>query len=175
MYPTRLNLLPPDKRSVIQRMIYVQYVKNIFEVLVIVLCLSGTVLLGGEWTLQSHFNSFVATLSTISNQQTEKNKVIKEANAVFASVESLQKKYQLWTPIIGEITQAVPDRVLLTGLTLDEKENVYGIDGMASTRDDLLLFQRRLQAVKRIKSVIVPVGQLTEKDNIQFSITAEVQ
>ena len=175
MYPTHLNLLPPQKRANIQRMIYVQYIKNIFEIILIILCLSGMILLGGEWMLQKQFNAFVGTLTTISNQQAAKNKKIREVNNTFAIIERLQKKYFLWTPILESIALAVPDHITLSELLLDEKEKKYTVQGIADTRADLLLLQKNLQEIHHIKTVVIPVSALTAKEHIPFSIEADVK
>lgn len=172
MFPTRLNLLSPEKRIYLQRLMYGQFLKNSIESLLGILCLSGIMLLGAEWVLQGYFNELSASLTTSNKIQAEKNLQIKHINRALHDVDGIQQVYMLWTPRLVELAAAIPPGVVLTGLATDSAAGSYTLSGVALTRDDLLTLQTRLEALNFIDNVPIPLAQLTAKENVSFSLTA---
>lgn len=174
MYPTRLNLLSPEKRSYLQRIIFFQFIKNSLESLVFVLALSGIILLGAQWVLEGYFNDISAGLLAGTSRQAEKNAQINQVNATLTQIDALQQLYTLWTPILIPLSAALPPGVILDGLTLDATTAAYHLSGRASTRAELLALKNNLQTLPFIAAVTIPLSQLTEKENVTFSITASL-
>lgn len=172
MFPTRLNLLSPEKKNHLKRLMYWQFLKTSIESLLVILCLSGIMLLGAEWILQGYFNDLSASLSTSNKIQAEKNFQIKHVNRVIHDVGIIQEVYALLTPRLLELAAAIPPGVILTNLTTDSAGGAYTLSGVAAARDDLLALQTALEALDFIDSVPIPLAQLTAKENVSFSLTA---
>lgn len=172
MYPIRLNLLSPDKRKFLQRMIYVQFIKNTFTSIVFVFCVSGITLLGGQWVLQEYFNDVSGNLVATTSKQVEKNKKIKEVNSLINQTDIIQQVYTPWSDIIIDISNAVPNGIVLTNISLNSGNKNFVFSGNADTRDNLLEMQKNLKALSFIEDVKIPVSQLTEKENFPFTIPA---
>lgn len=173
--PTRLNLLSPAKQSNLRMMMYGQYSRHLLEHLFVVTAISGIVLLGGQWILDTHFQTLAANLTSLANSQAGKNKDIKMVNAIISQTANIQDKFTIWTPIIRDVANAVPDSVTLTSIHLDQARKIYTFSGIASRRDDLLLFQKQLQNLPQIASVTIPLASLVSKNNVQFSFTAALK
>lgn len=174
MYPIRLNLLSPSKRKFLERLVLSEFVKTLIETFIIFLALVGILLLGGDYILRQHFNSLAANLASISNQQVNKNRELKDINFILDQTEKLQKAYSPWTETIAHLNTLVPPGVTLQQLILDTPKKEYTFAGKADTRDDLLLFKKNLETDSLIASVDFPLSQFTDKTNVSFSITAKI-
>lgn len=174
MFPTRLSILSPEKRAHLKHLLYLQFFKNGLEILLIGLTISGIVILSGWWVLQSHFNDLVTSINFITNRDTKRNAEIKDINALVGRIDSIQREYILWTPVIYSIVEKIPPQIKLTSLKLDRSNNTYILSGVAPTRNDLLLFRDEFSKLPQIKTVDIPLSQLTARTNISFTLTATV-
>lgn len=173
MIPHRLNLLPPDKYQHLKRMVSFQFIKNLLELILIIISLGGIALLGGQWVLQDYFNQIAEQIISTSNRYAATNQDIKKINFTLNKVEKIQKEYQYWAGFIPAITEKIPAKVTLMALNFDDKNKKIILTGTAVTRDDLIALKDQLNTLPWIKPVAIPPTQLTEKNNIQFSLTVE--
>ncbi len=174
MFPTRLTFLPTEKRTYLDHLIYIQFIKNTLETCLIVLTMVALILVGGGWVLQGYFTSLIAQVALTTSKQSHRNAEIKAANATLQQISAIQKEYMLWTPIIIEVANVIPPHVTLTSMSLDAGKKIYSFTGVADTRDDLLRLQTALESLPSVQTVTIPLSQLTEKENIAFSITASI-
>lgn len=171
MIPHRLNLLSPDKKQHLKRMVNFQLIKKLIEISLIFLSLLGITFLGGQWTLESHFTQIVGNIVSANNKFAKTNLEIKSINLNLTQSEKIQKEYSLWTSLLEELSQAIPDNVTLGQLTLNNQNKTLTISGTASAREDLLLLKDNLEKISWIEKADIPSEQLTQKNNIQFSIS----
>lgn len=175
MFPIRLNLLSPQKRNLVERLVYVQFIRNAVEIAVILLAICGMVLTASDLVLQDHLNDLTESMVAISSRDAEKNKRLKAVNELLLETELLQARYMLWSDIAVPAADAIPRGVVLTGLTLDHPGKKWVFAGEAKTRDDLLALQKNLESLPVVASAAVPISQLTGKENLVFSITASLK
>jgi Tfp pilus assembly protein PilN len=173
MFPSRINLLSKQKQAHLQRLLYFQFIKNTLESFLIVLSVAGIVILGAQLVLQNFFFDLTKEITQTSQQKIAKNSQIKQVNRLLTKVDALQENYTLWTPIIADIAQSIPDKITLQSLSLDAKSNSYTLVGLADTRDALLQMVDDLKKIDYIESVDIPLEQLTSKINVSFSIVAK--
>lgn len=172
MIPAYLNLLSPSKRRIAQRLIYAQFARNMIDIGVFLVSFIGIILLGGFLVLQNHLTMLLENLASVSHHQAIKNKDIKTTNDILHQTDALQKTYTQWSAVLPAIISAIPDGVILSELLLDAPGHAYIFTGVARTRNDLLLFQENLQSLPNVTGAVVPMSQLTDRENIAFSITA---
>jgi len=175
MIPCRINLLSPQKRQYLQTMVRFQFVKNILEVILIITCFIGIAALGGEWVLESYFSDLNATISSLQNRYTGTNKEIRTINERLGQIMAIQKQYRPITPLLPEITAAIPNNINLAMLNIDLENKTIILVGFAPTRDDLLRLQAQLTNISWVENADVPVTQLTKKDNINFSFIVNLK
>lgn len=175
MYPTRISILAKEKQKYINRMVYMQFVRNSVEVLLFLLCASTIFLVGSWWTLQSHFNDLASKLTIKVDTETERTVKIKEINRLLSDMQGLQSIFVTWTPKIKEFEEAIPDGVTLTNLSLSAYGKTYKMSGVADTRDSLLALEELLLNLPEVTDVDIPLAQLIPKEDINFSITIDVQ
>jgi hypothetical protein len=172
MHPTRLNLLSPEKRTYLRRMIYAQFTKNTLISVIFIFCISGITLLGGQWVLQEYFCDISNNLLSINGRHAEKNKQIKEVNIIISEIDALQEINILWSPTIIRLTNSIPEGIVIDNLSLNSNSNAFIFNGTADTRENLLKMQTNLNNLDFIDSTDIPLSQLTEKENFTFSISA---
>ncbi len=152
-----------------------EFLKNIVETLLIFLAVTGIVLLGADWILQTYFTSLSENLTAISNQQLNKNTDLKNINGILLQTEKLQVQYTLWVEKIITISDAVPPGVVLTQLTLDAKNKTLLLGGVAETRENLLALQKNLEALPLLSGINIPISQLSLRSNLPFSIIGTLE
>ena len=156
-------------------MVRFQFIKNILEVILIVTCIIGIAMLGGEWVLGSYFNELNTAISSLQNRYAETNQTVKILNGKLKRIEFIQNLYHPITPLLPDIASAVPDGANLTALNIDLKNKIISLTGFAANRDDLLNLQSRLEQILWVEKTDIPVDQLTKKDNINFSFSAAIK
>jgi len=174
MIPHRLNLLSPEKRQHLKRMINFQFTKNLLEVLVFFLSIICISLLGGQWTLEDYFNKLADHVVTISNRYGESNQQIKTINQQITQIELVQKEYYSWTPRLVELSSVIPTGVTLDSLSLNQKTGELTLTGGALARNNLLDLKKQLETLDWIDVINIPPTQLTEKTNIKFSLSSKI-
>jgi len=174
MFPHRLNLLPPDKKKHLKKMINFQFFKTIAEIFLIFLSVTGIVLLGSQWVLEDYYSQLTEHIFSISERHSNTNNIIKEINNNLVKVEKIQKEYINWTPLILEITEAIPANVKISKININQK-NELTINGLANNRRTLLDLQKTLEEITWLEDFTIPPAQLTEKENINFSFVIPIK
>ncbi len=87
---------------------------------------------------------------------------------------------EAYSPVLSEqrvgerialIISARPAGIALEQISYDKQTGKISLSGLASMREDLLSFERALNAVKGIASVDLPVGDLAKSSKATFSLS----
>lgn len=175
MIPSRLNLLSQEKRKHLQNMVYFQFIKSVLEIILIILCLSGIILLGAQTVLENYFSGLNSTIAFMQSKYVKTNREVREINNFLSELDKLQKKNQISSPRILDIASAVPNGVVLNTVNINYGAKTMSISGEALTRDNLLEFGENVKKIGWIQSSDMPLSQLTKKDNILFSLSAVIK
>ena len=174
MIPHRLNLLPPDKKKRLKKMINFQFLKNIAGIFLIILSVMGIFLLGGQWVLEDYYAKLTENILSLSEKHSNTNNVIKEINNTLIKVEKIQKEYLNWTPKILEVSTLIPNDIEINKININQK-NELTITGWANNRQSLLTLQKTLGEITWLGEFNIPPAQLTEKENINFSFVIPIK
>jgi len=156
-------------------MVSFQFTKSLLELLLIFLSLAGIVLLDGRWVLQGHFNDLTEHIVSVSNKYGETNQEIRKINIILNEANKIQTNFYLWTPLLIELSDIIPEQVILDNINFNQKNKTLTLTGNATTRDVLLELKNNLEQITWVESVNIPPEQLIEKENIQFSISPVLQ
>ncbi|KKQ27820.1 MAG: hypothetical protein US42_C0005G0045 [Candidatus Magasanikbacteria bacterium GW2011_GWC2_37_14] len=170
MFPHRLNLLSPEKAQHLKRMVNFQFIKNLLEIILIIISLCGITLLGGQWILEDYFNKIAEQIISISSHYSETNLDIKKINQTINKVEKIQNEYYSWSNKIVIISEKIPQNITLQNLSLDQKNKKLTLQGTALTREDLINLKNQLITIPFLQTADIPPSQLTEKTNLLFSL-----
>lgn len=175
MIPLRLNLLSPEKKRSHQRAIYVQFVKNMLEVLLILICFSAIVLLFGKQWLDNKLQDISSQHIVMDSRFLHTNARVDAANKNIQRVAKIQDNYTLWTPLLEEFTSAIPRDVILSSFSINLSERAISLTGFAPTRESLLAFEERVESLTWAEPVLIPIDQLTNKENVSFNFSIRVK
>lgn len=173
MIPFRLNLLSPEKQMSLKHLFYFQYIRHNLEIFLFLLSLIAIAFLGGRWILEQHFSNLAAQLTATAQQHTERNTRIRDVNTIVRETEKVQSHYTAWSQRFPELIATLPPGVILSQLTMERQS--YSISGTATTREDLLALQAALSGLPGAGKVEIPLSQLTQKENVPFSLTVSIQ
>ncbi|MFA6427249.1 MAG: PilN domain-containing protein [Candidatus Magasanikbacteria bacterium] len=174
MHPLRLNLLSPQKKSYLTQMTHFQFIKNICEILLIIASLIGIALLGSQLILQTYFGNLMESIVQIDNQHTEEIRTIIQINKALDHTREIQKEFVVWTPKLEKITSAIPEGITIYSQSISYPDKMLTLTGLASTRDNLITFHENLKKIPFVQGVNTPLSELTQPENISFTITASL-
>lgn len=178
MYPTRLNLLSPEKKKNLERVIVFQFLKNILEIFLVVVSISAVYILASQHLLEKFFHELTNNGPTVYTQYTSIDRKIKRVNAILRDVADIQQEYIIWSPEVIRVVAAIPVGVRLTSLDMRPTEKTFSLTGYAQTRNDLLDLQSQLEKIDCVGtcriSVPISLSQLIKKNDISFSLIATI-
>lgn len=170
MLPTRLNVLPPDKQKNLQHMIRNEFIRSTLAMTIVVVAVIGMALVSGRFVLENYFATLADTITAVTVNTQHKNSSIEQANSRIHVAERVLNTYQYWPLTLIELADALPDGVVLSRMSIDREAGEATIVGSASRRDVLLTLGEQVRALSWVKSVDIPISQLTEQTDITFTI-----
>lgn len=175
MIPSRLNLLSPEKRQHLKNMVLFQFIKGILEILLIIACAAGIILLGARTILENYFSELTNTIVFMQSQHVKTNREVRDINAIINNLYGIQKEFKPITTLIPDIAAAVPAGVVLNTMQVNPENKTITLSGEADTRDNLLRMEENIEKIEWVRSVDLPLSQLTKKDKIPFSLSAAMK
>jgi len=151
-------------------MLLYQYIKSLLEMLLFLFSIIGIFLLGGQWVLQQHFNDLAASGDHITRKYGATNKEILRINEILTETSAIQKDFILFTPKVTEFFNVIPPGISLSTTNMDYRKNEIILSGTANTRDSYLELQQNILALPYVEAADIPPAQLTQKENISFSL-----
>ncbi len=167
-----LNLISPAKKQELRLMQLYIMIKNLIIIILFVTIITAIILLLTKMSLQNYFNDVVAQTTATTKYANLFNEDLKELNQYIKSVDEIQQKYIPWTKFFIGLSKLVPDEINLFSLNLNEGKIL--ITGLAKTRDKLLEFQKNLKNSEFFSEVTIPIDNLLERKDINFSIKANI-
>lgn len=175
MVPIRLNLLSPEKRRAHRSAIYMQFIKNMLEELLIILCLSTIVLVYGLHLVENRVQDISSQRLIADSAFTKSNREVDTINSTLRRVEAIGDAHIFWTPLMGVFIHAIPADIRLDALSMDMTGRSITFSGYAPTRESLLSLKKSLETVPWIAPFELPIQQLTQKNNVAFSFTMGIK
>ncbi len=78
------------------------------------------------------------------------------------------------SPLTGYLTTVFTDQpasIRVTGLAYDKTQRTLALEGTATTRSDLVAYVARLESLKEITHVALPISDLARNTDLTFKIT----
>ncbi len=174
-----INLLSASQKRVITRERYNYITKNasfvIVSLLVIItlsLYFSQMLLVGQSENLQQQIDDELALKG--DSRITTINDATNELNATIASVSVIQANYIQWTSFFVTFADLVPPGIRINSLNIDTDDLSATLSGTATTRETYQAFLAALETSTLFTSVNSPISNLIQKENISFTITAQL-
>lgn len=169
-----LNLLSNEKKEELKfRKIYLigkdfTFVLLIFTILIsVILSLSNIILV-------NTFNNTVSNSYLLGNSDHSFKSDLNEVNKTLAGIKEIQSGFKEYDDLLIEITGYIPENISLTYLSIDSSSNKASFKGRALRREDLLELKNNMENSDIFKNIESPIANLLEKENINFTITADL-
>ncbi|MCX6779338.1 MAG: hypothetical protein NTU97_03850, partial [Candidatus Magasanikbacteria bacterium] len=166
-----LNLLPPEKRKILYNVYLLYFLKVVAELLLLYSALVAFFLIWARVVLDDNLKQFQTKTTLIEaeskgiNEQLVKiNETLRQANVANSAYIDLSKK-------LVEIYNYKTTGITLSGLDIEKQTEKFTVQGKALTRQNLLDYQKKLEASGLVKDLNIPISMLTAKENIDFEIT----
>jgi len=156
-------------------MSHFQFIKGVFEILLITASVLAMILLGSQTVLQTYFAELTENVVAVNSEHIEEIREILRVNKLLDQTQNVQKGYIAWTPLIEEVASSTPQGVTLSSFTIDKIGQKMTLSGYAQTRDIFLQFQNELRGISFVSDINSPLSDLTKPENIAFNITATLK
>jgi Tfp pilus assembly protein PilN len=170
-----LNIIPPElKKEIKIKKIYTA-LKDFYAVLFINICLIAIIYLTALGIIQAHFLKTINNTSLLIKSTKNYEQQIKEINTKIDEVEKIQSEAVNWSYLISSLFYSAPKGIFFNSVSANKEKNFIIINGVAAKRENLLAFNELLKKSKYFKNVNLPLSSLLKKENINFTITAEIK
>ena len=87
----------------------------------------------------------------------------------------MQEVHNLWSQKIIKLGNAIPTDIIINNILIVNQNKEINISGTALSRTALLELKDNFNNLDFINNINIPLSQLTEKENIDFSISIEMK
>ncbi len=167
-----LNLVSQGlKKEIKLRRIY-SLLNSFSFILVIVVVVLAIILSIAKLILENNFNRIVEQTTLITRNSQGYNNKVRIINSKIAAVSQIQGEFSVWSPLLSNLAENVPDGVTFSYLKIDGGK--IKIKGIATTRDSLLIFKKNLDKMDSLKNLDFPLQNILKENNIDFEIDADL-
>jgi len=170
-----LNLLPEEKKSLIQRrlrtrfLIWQLFLLFIIEVFVLTVMGGIYVVLDGQLKGLQNAGAGLDAASSIQEQKLDEYEaVFRDVNAKADKIGRIRYGHTYFTGVFLVLDAVVPEGISLE--TLDTKGRTIMLTGQAKTRDSLLAFGDALKGNDCVESANLPISNLFSQTDIEFQL-----
>ena len=177
MKTPRFNLLPHKDRQLAKRFFALQRARTTLLLLTVTLLVSSIALIGGrrmfaQTLLEQETRTAAAEQMALGVRETSLSQEVRALNDTLQPTQTLQNSFQKWSGILPDVTDRVPEGVVLTLLSISPKPHIVTLEGTAATRENLLALQSALEESPLLSNLSTPTTDLLQRENIVFTITA---
>ncbi|MFH1193800.1 MAG: hypothetical protein V1661_02295 [bacterium] len=169
-----LNLLSPEKKKEASKQMIFISLQYLVSWALIAICVAGIVLLATKLYMQNVFNKAVLQSVLVTQEYGALNQKVRLINQEIDFLSDIQRKSVSWSPRLAAFTELVPPNITISGMNFNEVTKDAQIQGHAATRDELLLFKQKLEQSSLLKAINLPIENLLEAQNINFTITGKL-
>ena len=170
-----LNLTTPELRSEIRTRLTIGLVRGavitLLAVAVVAILTSGAGLMFlqlKEKDVRAEANQ--STLLLQAQGQSSIAETTLKLNSQIIALQSAQKRFQKWSPLIEQFAAITPAGVTLESLSLNQTTSKITFSGVAATREAYTNYEKVLQNSGIVSDVIFPLQ--TKRTDLEFSLTA---
>ncbi|GEM_PF-3116379 len=172
MFPIRINVLSASKKKHLRHLTLFTYIKSACAVVFALLGILASLLLIVQKFFIDYQNAFsYHTVGTPSSYHDDVKK-IESTNNTLKKVDAVQQGFVLWSPRIDTIIHALPNGVIVHSISFDHEYDRFSLVGVADTRQTLETTEKKLSELPLLESIVIPPGDLTQREQISFTVEA---
>lgn len=174
MFHQAVNLLPPEKKSKLEKLVRFIFLKNMLEIVLVTAAILATSLIWSWLTLQEDFNSLSESAVAVNQELTVHNQEVRDANRQLESFNEAGRGFKRLLPELLTVTENLPQDIKLDSLELNREDLTLSIAGIAETRQALLNYQEKLKEIPWLGTVTTPISRLLQKEKIPFEFKIKI-
>ncbi len=175
MMPIRLNLLSPQRKTRLLRLIKFLFVKELLEFVVFTSALLAITFLLGWLILTGSLSDLAKSSLLVNRGYPVVNSEVSAINMATKNVVQAGRDFAPVAPFVNEIITTLPPSIKLTSLQIDRDSSTLLLDGIANTRQDLLNYEMTMEKDQNISNVTLPTSQLFQVTDIHFELHATLK
>jgi len=137
----------------------------LFTTIIAILILMGRYVLEDQLAELANRNATAITANQISSAQA------KQYNQELRAIRDIQDRFHYWSQSIIDITNRPVTGIIYQTIAINEQSQTITLNGVATTRAELLALKVLLASVPHVKQVDLPLGNLVAPINNNFTIT----
>jgi len=169
-----LNLLPPEKRKILYNVYLLYFVKVVAELLLFYSAIVAVFLIWARIVLDENLTQFQAKTTLIETESKGINEQLMKINETLKQVNVANTAYIDLSKKIEELYNIKNTGIILSGIDIEKSTERIIIQGNAVSRQNLLDYQKNLEASGLVKNLNIPISMLTAKENIDFEIQGQI-
>ena len=169
-----LNIIPKSLKDEIKLQITYLKLKNLLAFLLFLALIYSTAFVALSFVLEMHSINLVHRTNIATRSNDDFSKQVRSINSDVGIVESIQSGYTEWSYMMENLMKTIPRDISISQFTANKNTNLVTINGLARTRDSLLDLKELLEASPNYENVEFPIKNLLQKENINFTITAQL-
>lgn len=170
-----LNLVSPDKKNGLKKLIQFIFLKQLLEFVLLTASLLAIIHLMGFWVVSQTLNDLAVSSLLVNREQTAANREVRRINNATRDITSSGEEYVELTPKLIELIRVIPPTITIQAVEIIRSNNSFLLAGIADTRQALLDFQKAMQGVNWLTNLSAPTSQLFTKTNVGFEIRGQLK
>lgn len=167
---TTLNLLAPEKKTALRAGFVLSHMQATMFILFIVASFISGTLLSIELLMKSVLENITLRSNTTAQEYDKIGAQITDVNAYLDRVDSLQQEFIDWSFVLEELAAVATSGARFESIHIDG-DGVVFVQGMAATREDVLLMQERYETLPFITDVSSPLSNILQRTNVKYEFT----
>ncbi len=165
-----LNLLSPTKKTKLQDLVVLLFVKHLLGLIIITVAGIAAALLWGWWMLVGEYGTLAESVLLVNHDYSSFNSEVKYINNTVKEVELASKDFSPITPVLAAVFSALPPGIKVRALDFEKTSRRLTLTGTARTRTDILALEGLLKKVPGVARVEVPLTDLFQKEDVLYEV-----
>jgi hypothetical protein len=172
MFPIRINVLSASKKTHLRRLALFTYIKSACAIIFSLLGILAAILIITQKFFIEYRNAFSYNTFAVHPSYHDDTKKVEESHQALRKIDAVQKGFVLWSDRIDEILRVIPHGITVQSVSFDQEHAHFSLAGIADTKEALEAVEQALTALHLLEAVNIPLGELTQRENIPFTVEA---
>jgi len=96
---------------------------------------------------------------------------VNRANSFLREFNEVRAEYESWSPLVEDLLGAVPEGITISSLEAEERSGEMIVQGVASSREKVVIFQKNLERLSWVETVDSPLQNFAVETDSEFTFT----
>jgi len=167
-----LNIVPNNLKKEIKLSGINILLKNVYEILIILLSFYTIILLAMYLMLNFHFIQTVNETTQLTKSSENNTNDVRGINNLINYIDNIQQDSVEWSYLFKFLKINTAPNINYSKISINKNDNTITLTGRSETRDSLLSLKTSMEKTGYFNEIDFPIRNLLEKSNISFEIKA---